>query len=77
MTSLNCAILMRALLRLSLRVEILTIGNIRLFLKKLESLDDCFPRFESIVSSLRSCVSLAYSDSEHAKQPLYALDDSV
>jgi hypothetical protein len=42
-----------------------------------ESLDDCFPRFESIVSSLHSCVPLAYSNSEHAKQPLYALDDSV
>jgi hypothetical protein len=42
-----------------------------------ESLDDCFARFESIVSSLRSCRPLAYSDNEHAKQLLYALDDSV
>jgi hypothetical protein len=42
-----------------------------------ESLDDCFARFESIVSSLRSCGPLAYSDNEHAKQLLYALDDSV
>jgi hypothetical protein len=42
-----------------------------------ESLDDCFARFESIVSSLRSCCPLAYSDNEHAKQLLYALDDSV
>jgi hypothetical protein len=33
-----------------------------------ESLDDCFARFESIVSSLRSCDPLAYSDNEHAKQ---------
>jgi hypothetical protein len=40
-------------------------------------LDDCFARFESIVSSLRSCGPLAYSDNEHAKQLLYALDDSV
>jgi hypothetical protein len=39
-----------------------------------ESLDDCFARFESIVSSLRSCGPLAYSDNEHAKQLLYALD---
>jgi hypothetical protein len=39
-----------------------------------ESLDDCF---ESIVSSLRSCGPLAYSDNERAKQLLYALDDSV
>jgi hypothetical protein len=29
------------------------------------------------VSSLRSCGPLAYSDNEHAKQWLYALDDSV
>jgi hypothetical protein len=36
MSSLNCAILMRALLRLSFRVEIFTIGNIRLFLINLE-----------------------------------------
>jgi hypothetical protein len=32
-----------------------------------ESLDDCFARFESIVSNLRSCGPLAYSDNEHAK----------
>jgi hypothetical protein len=42
-----------------------------------ESLDDCFARFESLVSSLRSCGPLDYSDNEHAKQLLYALDDSV
>jgi hypothetical protein len=42
-----------------------------------ESLDDCFARFESIVSSLRSCGPLAYSDNECAKQLLYTLDDSV
>jgi hypothetical protein len=42
-----------------------------------EFLDDCFARFESIVSSLRSCGPLAYSDNERAKQLLYALDDSV
>jgi hypothetical protein len=42
-----------------------------------ESLDDCFARFESIVSSLCSCSPLAYSDNESAKQLLYALDDSV
>jgi hypothetical protein len=42
-----------------------------------ESLDDCFARFESIVSSLHSCGPLAYSDDECAKQLLYALDDSV
>jgi hypothetical protein len=45
--------------------------------KPRESLDDCFTRFESIVSSLRSCGPLAYSDNERAKQLLYALDDSV
>jgi hypothetical protein len=42
-----------------------------------ESLDDCFVRFESIVSSLRSCGPLAYSDNERAKQLMYVLDDSV
>jgi hypothetical protein len=42
-----------------------------------ESFDDCFARFESIVSSLRSCGPLAYSDNERAKQLLYALDDSI
>jgi hypothetical protein len=42
-----------------------------------ESLDDCFARFESIVSSLRSCGALTYSDNERAKQLIYALDDSV
>jgi hypothetical protein len=45
--------------------------------KPRESLDDCFARFESIVSSLRSCGPLAYSDNERAKQLLYTLDDSV
>jgi hypothetical protein len=42
-----------------------------------ESLDDCFARFECIVSSLRSCGPLTYSDNERAKQLLYALDDSI
>jgi hypothetical protein len=42
-----------------------------------ESLDDCFARFELIVSSLRSCGPLAYSDNERAKQLFDALDDSV
>jgi hypothetical protein len=42
-----------------------------------ESLDDCFAHFESIVSSLRSCGPLGYSDNERAKQLLYALHDSV
>jgi hypothetical protein len=40
-----------------------------------ESLDDCFVRFESIVSDLCSCGHLAYSDNKYAKQLLYALDD--
>jgi hypothetical protein len=66
-----------ALLRLSLHIEILIIGSTRLSLRNLESLDNCFARFESIVSSLRSCGPLAYSDNECAKQLLYALDDSV
>jgi hypothetical protein len=59
---------MMVLLRLSLHVEIFTIGNIRFFSQKLEEfLDDYFARFESIVSSLRSYGPLAYSINEHAK----------
>jgi hypothetical protein len=42
-----------------------------------ESLNDCFARFESIVSSLHSCGPLAYSNNERAKQLLYTLDDSI
>jgi hypothetical protein len=42
-----------------------------------ESLDHCFIRFESIVSSLRSCDPLSYSNNERAKQLLYVLDDSL
>jgi hypothetical protein len=69
---------MRALLRLSLRVEILITGSTRLFSQKPgKSLDDCFAKFESIVSSLHLCGSLAYSDNERVKQLLYALDDSI
>jgi hypothetical protein len=45
--------------------------------KSRESLDDCFARFESIVSNLCSCGPLAYSDNERVKQLLYDLDDSV
>jgi hypothetical protein len=77
MFGLSCAIHMRALLRLSLRIQILITDSTRLFLRNLESLDDCFARFESIVSSLHSCGPLKYSDNERAKQMLYALDDSV
>jgi hypothetical protein len=32
-----------------------------------ESLDDCFTKLESIMSSLRSYDPLAYDDNEHAK----------
>jgi hypothetical protein len=42
-----------------------------------ESLDDFFARFESIMSNLRSCGPLTYSNNERAKQLLYALDDYV
>jgi hypothetical protein len=45
--------------------------------KPSESLDDCFARFDSIISSLRSFGPLAYSDNERAKQLLYTLDDHV
>jgi hypothetical protein len=42
-----------------------------------ESFDDCFARFELIVSSLHSCDPLAYFDNECAKQLLYTFDDHV
>jgi hypothetical protein len=77
MYGLSCATHMRALLRLSLHVEIPIIDSTRLSQKPRESLDGCFAHFESIVSSLCSCGPLAYSDNECAKQLLYALDDSV
>jgi hypothetical protein len=76
MVGLSCAILMRALLRLSLCIEIHIIGITRLFLRNLVN-HLMIARFESIVSSLRSCVPLAYSDNERDKQLLYALDDHV
>jgi hypothetical protein len=72
----SCATHMRALLRLSLHVEILITGSTRLSQKPREFLDGCFAHFVSIVSSLHSCGPLAYSDNERAKQLLYALDDS-
>jgi hypothetical protein len=75
---LNCATHMRALQRLSLHVEIPITDSTRFFSQKpRESLDDCFVRFESIFSSLRSCGPLAYSNNERAKQLIYALDDSM
>jgi hypothetical protein len=78
MCDLNCAIPMKALLKLSHLIRTLIIDSIGLFSQKPgESLDDWFARFESIVSSLRSCGPLAYSDNERAKQLLYTLDDSV
>jgi hypothetical protein len=77
MSDLSCAIPMRGLLRLSLHVGILIIGSTKLSQKPGESLNDCFGRFESIVSSLHSCGPFAYSDNERAKQLLYALDDHI
>jgi hypothetical protein len=68
---------MKDILRLSLLVRICIIDNIKLTRKHVESLDDCFARFESIVSSLCSYCPFAYSDNERVKQLLYALDDSV
>jgi hypothetical protein len=42
-----------------------------------KSLDDCFARFESIMSNLRACGPHAYTNNERTKQLLYALDDHV
>jgi hypothetical protein len=47
------------------------------FQKPGESLDNCFARFESIVSNLRACGPLADTNNERAKQMLYALDDHM
>jgi hypothetical protein len=59
---------MRAHLKSNLLIRTPIIASIRLFSQKPgESLDDCFARFESIMSSLRSCAPLAYSDNECAK----------
>jgi hypothetical protein len=71
MFGLISTIFMKALLKLNHLVRTLIIGNI----KPGKSLDDCFARFESIVSNLRACGLLAYGDNEHAKQLLYDLDD--
>jgi hypothetical protein len=68
---------LRIRLRLSQHVRTLTTGSTKLSQKPSESLDDCFARFESIMSSLRSCGLLGYDDNEHAKQLLYALDDHI
>jgi hypothetical protein len=45
--------------------------------KPSESLDDCFARFESIVSSLRSCGPLAYSDNSVWGMKITALEKSA
>jgi hypothetical protein len=47
------------------------------FQKPGESLDDYFARFESIMSNLRCCGPLSYSDNKRAKQLLYVVDDHV
>jgi hypothetical protein len=60
-------ILMRTLVKLSHLIRTLTIGNIKHFLRNLESLDDCFARFESTVSNLRACGPLAYTNNERDK----------
>jgi hypothetical protein len=78
MYGLSCATHMRALLRLSLHIRDTYNRQYQTFSQKPRKfLDDCFAYFESIVSSLRSCGPLAYSDNERVKQLLYTLDDSV
>jgi hypothetical protein len=68
MFGLNCATLMRALLRLNILIKILIIYSIKLSLRNLMNLlMDCFTRFKSIVSTLRSYGAVAYSDNERAK----------
>jgi hypothetical protein len=69
---------MRALVKSNILIKTPIICSIRFFSQKpAELLDDCFVRFELIVSSLHSYGHLAYSDNERAKQLLYAFDDSI
>jgi hypothetical protein len=78
MYGLSCVTHMRALLRLSLHIRDTYNRQYQTFSQKpRESLDDCFAHFDPIVSSLRSCGPLAYSDNKRVKQLLYTLDDSV
>jgi hypothetical protein len=67
MFCITFVILMRTLVKLSHLIRTLTIGNIKHFLRNLESLDDCFARFESTVSNLRACGPLAYTNNERDK----------
>jgi hypothetical protein len=73
---LNCTILIKGSSGINLLIRILTIVSTKHLLRNLKS-DDCFARFESIVSSLCYCGPIAYFDNEYAKQLLYGLDDSV
>jgi hypothetical protein len=73
----NCVTPLRVRLTLCQPIRTLTTCSIKLSQKPDESLDDCFAKFESIMSSLRSYGLLAYDDNERAKQLLYALDDHV
>jgi hypothetical protein len=73
-----CVILMRAALEIKSPHKDTYNRQYQTFSQKAgESLNDCFVRFECIVSNLRSCCPLAYSDNECAKQLLYTLDDHV
>jgi hypothetical protein len=77
-SDLGCVTLMRTLLRLSLHVRILIIGNIKLSLRNLVNLYmTVLLDLSLIVSNLRSCGPLAYSDNERVKQLLYTLDDHI
>jgi hypothetical protein len=59
---------LRVHLRLSQPIRTLTTDSTKTFSQKPdESLDDCFARFESIMSSLCCCGLLACDDNEHAK----------
>jgi hypothetical protein len=78
MFGLSFVILMRDLLKLSHIVRTLIIGNTKLCSQKPgESLDDCFARLESIVSNLRACDPLIYTNNKCAKQLLYVLHNHV
>jgi hypothetical protein len=77
MSGLNCAILMRAPLRLSLHVEILIIGSTRFFLRNLVNRLMIALLGLSPLSIASILVVHLHAHNERAKQLLYVLDDHV
>jgi hypothetical protein len=78
MSGLSCAILIRVFSEIKYSRKDTYNRQYQTFSQKSDkSLDDCFARFKSIISNLRPCGPLAYSDNERVKQLIYALDNHV